>query len=1466
MNAAAAAGVAAPGGIGRMAGETEAAYAARAVRDTIVLCPTSPGDLLPMGPEFPADLFTSCLTTPIPIALRWFVHRNPLSRASLLDPLRVDSIPGKINDRKTPLGELNWIFTAITDTIAWQVLPSPLFQRLFRQDLIVASMFRNFLLADRILRTLNCTPMSHPALPTTHDHPLWLSWDLAVETCLDQLMKEGVLVDEASEKRSVATAASTDSEGVGNAGETGGNGGIGNEIAQGQTRPSHPASLAPAAAASVVSPPSSSQSRAQITAPFFAEQLTAFEIWLEFASLRLQGSGECQVLQFGDPLSNGDISGRYFYLEPPEQLPVVLQVLLSQAHRVRALALLRRFLDLGNAAVNLALSVGIFPYVLKLLQSSIDEYKHVLVGIWAKILLFDSSCQADLVKDGALPHFIRHLHWGLPDPGAAASSNLPNPLPLPATMGDDGAGQRTMAAVILSSICSDYAPGQKECLAKNLHGFCATLLSSVEYLSTVEDSGSTPGIKRASISEERVPASFRLWLCLCLGNLMKNNATNQAELCKAAIHLRLVARLNDDSPDVRASACYAISCLIGAAPPDESSKDISTPATGGIPVGGSLLPGMAPSSGQQLSGLGPSFLPSSVTGMPLPTDAPGTSSNATGLNLSWQVPQQQTQQGLQLQGMHPLPQLNQTQAQPPTSIGPGLLPTPNLGAPVSQQPITPFQLQPHTVTGQQQPLVFEPQRRAILSVYQDQKRLDSDLLCAENLSSVAKEDGSPTVRHEAILTLATFVAKYIEAFVAIADEGLVGGSTPKIPPSMGLPLRDNQLATIPDEGDEGLDDEDSASSERRSLPLPEGVNASQAEKIAELWRCLYLLQRKDPYEYISLVLSNIISGVNENLFVLRTKLAEEEVKQQQQDEEQPNFLGHTAPVSDPATPEHIPSSERGAPPNMPTDFTSMAPPTLPLRRHQTDSQISSTATNSAANTDAPSRSELVKSTSTRSVRPGTSMRWSVDFKAQYNPPVSKFYDWKRAEFGKQLTSQEMTASPLLDPLSHEGAVQIYRERRNLALHKESENLSESFACLAPKPQQKWRTLNGGTDLDLLNVGLNDAASKATAAFEDVVARKKQALHLGQTGMLLNKDKKMTSMLKFHAYEPALVVSDGGNTVSLWDIDTAKRVSSFRNGSSKARNTSMTWINEMSSSLLMMGTDDGTIRVYDGLIEESGGISRSTPELATAFVAAPDLDVGKRGGSGLVTEWQQFSGRLLAGGSSKTIHCWDLEAERCRATFESNLGSCVTTLTTAWDYTSSDLQSKNRGYSGIGPDIFIAGYGNGSLKVYDIRAKVGPVSDLVGSSGSTDHHNSGNTMTRRSRRPPKLMQYAEHSSWIVNTAFTGFGGRYEICSGSVAGDIRFFDLRIPESIRTLDVQRSPMTALACHPGIPFFATGSHAQFIKILSMDGDTLQVIRYHEEIAGQRMGPVSCLAFHPHRPLLAAGATDEIISLYSPK
>ena len=135
---------------------------------------------------------------------------------------------------------------------------------------------------------------------------------------------------------------------------------------------------------------------AATTTTFFAEQLTAFEVWLEFgggadyavSSAPSGGSGSfSQMPPFfqghrTDPGAatpamaisgnGGGILRLSMHQQPPEQLPVVLQVLLSQAHRLRALRLLKRFFQLGPWAVNLALSVGIFPYVLKLLHKEME--------------------------------------------------------------------------------------------------------------------------------------------------------------------------------------------------------------------------------------------------------------------------------------------------------------------------------------------------------------------------------------------------------------------------------------------------------------------------------------------------------------------------------------------------------------------------------------------------------------------------------------------------------------------------------------------------------------------------------------------------------------------------------------------------------------------------------------------------------------------------------------------------------------------------------------------------------------------------------------------------------------------------------------------------------------------------------------------------------------------------------------
>ncbi|KAL4676867.1 hypothetical protein H8957_008535 [Semnopithecus entellus] len=392
------------------------------MKNCIQLAACEATELLPMIPDLPADLFTSCLTTPIKIALRWFCMQKCVSLVPGVTLDLIEKIPGRLNDRRTPLGELNWIFTAITDTIAWNVLPRDLFQKLFRQDLLVASLFRNFLLAERIMRSYNCTPVSSPRLPPTYMHAMWQAWDLAVDICLSQLP---TIIEEGTAFRH---------------------------------------------------------------SPFFAEQLTAFQVWLTMG-----------------------VENR----NPPEQLPIVLQVLLSQVHRLRALDLLGRFLDLGPWAVSLALSVGIFPYVLKLLQSSARELRPLLVFIWAKILAVDSSCQADLVKDSGHKYFLSVL----------ADPYMP-------------AEHRTMTAFILAVIVNSYNTGQEACLQGNLIAICLEQLNDPHPL-------------------------LRQWVAICLGRIWQN--FDSARWCgvRDSAHEKLYSLLSDPIPEVRCAAVFALGTFVG---------------------------------------------------------------------------------------------------------------------------------------------------------------------------------------------------------------------------------------------------------------------------------------------------------------------------------------------------------------------------------------------------------------------------------------------------------------------------------------------------------------------------------------------------------------------------------------------------------------------------------------------------------------------------------------------------------------------------------------------------------------------------------------------------------------------------------------------------------------------------------------------------------------------------------------
>ncbi|KEG14191.1 regulatory associated protein of mTOR [Trypanosoma grayi] len=155
----------------------------------MLICACSAGCFLPLNPQLPADVLTSCLTTPLQMALEWYVsysHRKHLLPHVTADMVR--RIPGDLTDRNSPLGELSWILVAVTDTVAWCTSPPPQFYQLFRQDTMTKALFRNFLLADRLLREVGCVPVSYPPISEdAHLHHAWDLWDYTLENVICQL-------------------------------------------------------------------------------------------------------------------------------------------------------------------------------------------------------------------------------------------------------------------------------------------------------------------------------------------------------------------------------------------------------------------------------------------------------------------------------------------------------------------------------------------------------------------------------------------------------------------------------------------------------------------------------------------------------------------------------------------------------------------------------------------------------------------------------------------------------------------------------------------------------------------------------------------------------------------------------------------------------------------------------------------------------------------------------------------------------------------------------------------------------------------------------------------------------------------------------------------------------------------------------------------------------------------------------
>lgn len=96
---------------------------------------------------------------------------------------------------------------------------------------------------------------------------------------------------------------------------------------------------------------------------------------------------------------------------------------------------------------------------------------------------------------------------------------------------------------------------------------------------------------------------------------------------------------------------------------------------------------------------------------------------------------------------------------------------------------------------------------------------------------------------------------------------------------------------------------------------------------------------------------------------------------------------------------------------------------------------------------------------------------------------------------------------------------------------------------------------------------------------------------------------------------------------------------------------------------------------------------------------------------------------------------------------------------------------------VAGNIFVAGFGDGALRVYDRR--------LV-------------------PRDSMVKVWKDHKSWIVKVHMQR-GGMRELVSGSVTGEVKLWDIRMDSPVKNFLAHTKGMRSLSVHEHAPVIAT-------------------------------------------------------------
>jgi regulatory associated protein of mTOR len=282
--------------------------------------------------------------------------------------------------------------------------------------------------------------------------------------------------------------------------------------------------------------------------------------------------------------------------------------------------------------------------------------------------------------------------------------------------------------------------------------------------------------------------------------------------------------------------------------------------------------------------------------------------------------------------------------------------------------------------------------------------------------------------------------------------------------------------------------------------------------------------------------------------------------------------------------------------------------------------------------------------------------------------------------------------------------------------------------------------------------------------------------------------------------------------SVWDHEKPVLLNRFQvQPCVSSRVTSVKFMNEDDTALLAVSTLDGVVRIYKNY-ENSEKI-----RLIAAWDAGEALP-SHTASENFVCEWLQGCGTMLTAGDFRTIKIWQAPREICISEIHVRSPSSVTSITAEQ----------------VAGNVFVVGFGDGSLRVYDRRT---------------------------ANRDGMLSVWRSHRSAILSVNMQR-GGDRELVSASRDGEVKLWDIRYAQPCYGFRPGER-LTAMSIHEHAPLLATSTGNSDFSVwdisnaeLSLDHPKLS--RRCRIVTTPLVTNVAALCFHPHRMVLAVGSAAE--------